>query len=101
MEGVQEMTADHFAAEAMAADMDRWIIFDAERIDLEEVTEQFERWLKDNQPSQILRYQLVKLFTLLERFNHQGVRFFSNELMLGKKSKKYGVIEPYFFQIKC
>ncbi len=52
MEGVQEMTAEHFAAEALAADMDEWITFDARRRSEEE----FEPWLKSNLPSETFRW---------------------------------------------
>ena len=56
MEGVKEMTAEHFAAEAMAADMAKWIVFNTRKINPAEVTEQLEQWLKDNQPSETYRY---------------------------------------------
>ncbi|XP_068164035.1 UPF0696 protein C11orf68 homolog [Antennarius striatus] len=44
--------ADTYAAEAMAADMDPWIVFDARRTPRSE----FDSWLESNRPSQVYRY---------------------------------------------
>lgn len=46
------LTAQDYAAEAMAADMDPWIVFDARKTPRAE----FDRWLESNRPSQVLRY---------------------------------------------
>ncbi|XP_061769812.1 UPF0696 protein C11orf68 homolog [Nerophis ophidion] len=45
-------TADTYAAEAMAADMDPWIVFDSSRTPKSE----FDAWLESNRPSQVCRY---------------------------------------------
>ncbi|KAL4613035.1 hypothetical protein GN956_G23329 [Arapaima gigas] len=52
MESPGVLTADKYAAEAMAADMDPWIEFDARKTPRAE----FESWLKSNRPSQVMRY---------------------------------------------
>ena len=57
MEGVQEMTAEQFAAEAMAADMAQWIVFNASEVNAQVLTEQLEQWLSDNPPSKTYRYK--------------------------------------------
>ncbi|CAL8384147.1 unnamed protein product [Arctogadus glacialis] len=44
--------ADGFAAEAMAADLDPWIVFDSRKTPKAE----FEDWLESNRPSQVSRY---------------------------------------------
>ncbi|XP_054608661.1 UPF0696 protein C11orf68 homolog isoform X2 [Dunckerocampus dactyliophorus] len=44
--------ADTYAAEAMAADMDPWIVFDTRRTPKSE----FDDWLESNRPSQVCRY---------------------------------------------
>lgn len=44
--------AETYAAEAMAADMDPWIVFDARRTPRSE----FDAWLESNRPSQVYRY---------------------------------------------
>ncbi|XP_029381965.1 UPF0696 protein C11orf68 homolog [Echeneis naucrates] len=44
--------ADIYAAEAMAADMDHWIVFDSRRTPRSE----FDGWLESNRPSQVQRY---------------------------------------------
>ncbi|KAM4611937.1 UPF0696 protein C11orf68 homolog [Polymixia lowei] len=44
--------AENYAAEAMAADMDPWIVFDSRRTPRAE----FDGWLESNRPSQISRY---------------------------------------------
>ena len=60
MEGVQEMTAEQFAAEAMAADMAEWIVFNARKVNAETMTEELEQWLSDNPPSKTYRYKYSK-----------------------------------------
>ncbi|XP_018590262.2 UPF0696 protein C11orf68 homolog [Scleropages formosus] len=45
-------SAEIYAAESMAADMDPWIKFDA----LKTPRAEFEGWLKSNRPSQVMRY---------------------------------------------
>ena len=57
MEGVQEMTAEQFAAEAMAADMAQWIVFNARKVNAQVMTEQLDQWLSDNPPSRTYRYK--------------------------------------------
>ncbi|XP_053715253.1 UPF0696 protein C11orf68 homolog [Synchiropus splendidus] len=47
-----EFGAERYAAEAMAADMDPWIIFDARRTPRSE----FDSWLESNRPSQVSRF---------------------------------------------
>ncbi|XP_047445829.1 UPF0696 protein C11orf68 homolog [Mugil cephalus] len=44
--------SDTYAAEAMAADMDPWIVFDSRRTPRSE----FDYWLESNRPSQVQRY---------------------------------------------
>ncbi|KAK0151293.1 UPF0696 protein C11orf68 [Merluccius polli] len=44
--------ADGYAAEAMAADLDPWIVFDSRRTPRAE----FDDWLESNRPSQVSRY---------------------------------------------
>ncbi|XP_031440895.1 UPF0696 protein C11orf68 homolog isoform X1 [Clupea harengus] len=46
-------TAQDYAAQAMAADMDPWIVFDARKTPRAE----FDRWLESNRPSQVSRYE--------------------------------------------
>ena len=58
MEVVEGMTAEQFAAEAMAADMAEWVVFDARKIPSEEMTELLGKWLSDNPPSHTYRYSL-------------------------------------------
>ena len=60
MEGVQEMTAEQFAAEAMAADMAEWIVFNTRKVNAETMTEELEQWLSDNSPSKTYRYKYSK-----------------------------------------
>ncbi|XP_026208520.1 UPF0696 protein C11orf68 homolog [Anabas testudineus] len=45
-------TAETYAAEAMAADMDPWIVFDSKRTPRSE----FDGWLESNRPSQVSRF---------------------------------------------
>ncbi|CAJ1086619.1 UPF0696 protein C11orf68 homolog [Xyrichtys novacula] len=45
-------TAETYAAEAMAADMDPWIVFDSRRTPRSE----FDSWLESNRPSQVCRF---------------------------------------------
>lgn len=49
----QSKTAEHWAAEAMAADMDRWIIYSQQYA--EETGESLEDWLLKYRPSQVSR----------------------------------------------
>uniref|UniRef100_A0A1A8KK70 Chromosome 11 open reading frame 68 n=1 Tax=Nothobranchius kuhntae TaxID=321403 RepID=A0A1A8KK70_NOTKU len=51
-EGETLFMAEAFAAEAMAADMDPWIVFDSRRTPRSE----FEGWLESNRPSQVYRF---------------------------------------------
>ncbi|KAF7214554.1 UPF0696 protein C11orf68 homolog [Nothobranchius furzeri] len=51
-EGETPFMAEAFAAEAMAADMDPWIVFDSRRTPRSE----FEGWLESNRPSQVYRF---------------------------------------------
>lgn len=44
--------SDTYAAEAMAADMEHWIVFDSRRTPRSE----FDAWLESNRPSQVYRY---------------------------------------------
>ncbi|XP_039625103.1 UPF0696 protein C11orf68 homolog isoform X2 [Polypterus senegalus] len=44
--------ADNYAAEAMAADMDPWIVFDARKTPKAE----FDDWLETNRPSRVCRF---------------------------------------------
>lgn len=44
--------AETYAAQAMAADMDPWIVFDSRRTPRSE----FDGWLESNRPSQVYRY---------------------------------------------
>lgn len=46
------LTAESYAAEAMAADMDPWIVFDSRRTPRSE----FDGWLASNRPSQVSRF---------------------------------------------
>ncbi|XDV19582.1 hypothetical protein PO909_025028 [Leuciscus waleckii] len=48
----EQLSAEDYAAEAMAADMDPWIIFDARKTPRAE----FSGWLESNRPSQVSRY---------------------------------------------
>lgn len=48
----ETLSAEDYAAEAMAADMDPWIVFDARRTPRAE----FSGWLESNRPSQVSRY---------------------------------------------
>ncbi|XP_077083472.1 UPF0696 protein C11orf68 homolog [Siphateles boraxobius] len=48
----EQLSAKDYAAEAMAADMDPWIIFDARKTPRAE----FSGWLESNRPSQVSRY---------------------------------------------
>lgn len=49
-------TAEEFAAEAMAADMDEWIVFDPANFDgAGNLEEAFQDWLQNNQPSDLSR----------------------------------------------
>uniref|UniRef100_A0A1A8G7N4 Chromosome 11 open reading frame 68 n=1 Tax=Nothobranchius korthausae TaxID=1143690 RepID=A0A1A8G7N4_9TELE len=50
--GEAPFTAEAFAAEAMAADNDPWIVFDSRRTPRSE----FEGWLESNRPSQVYRF---------------------------------------------
>ena len=68
MEGVQEMTAEQFAAEAMAADMAQWIVFDATKVNAPTMTEQLEEWLSDNLPSKTYRYKCPKKLAGMDNF---------------------------------
>ncbi|KAJ8405403.1 hypothetical protein AAFF_G00318760 [Aldrovandia affinis] len=52
MENAEPLSAENYAAEAMAADMDPWIIFDARKTPRAE----FEGWLESNRPSLVSRY---------------------------------------------
>lgn len=45
-------SAESYAAEAMAADMDPWIVFDSRRTPRSE----FDGWLESNRPSQVYRF---------------------------------------------
>lgn len=45
-------SAETYAAEAMAADMDPWIVFDSRKTPRSE----FDSWLESNRPSQVYRY---------------------------------------------
>lgn len=51
-EADHSFTSDLYAAEAMAADMDPWIVFDSRRTPRSE----FDDWLQSNRPSQISRF---------------------------------------------
>lgn len=51
-EGSPAFPAERYAAEAMAADMDPWIIFDSRRTPRSE----FDDWLESNRPSQVHRH---------------------------------------------
>lgn len=46
------LTAENYAAEAMAADMDPWIKFDSRKTPRAE----FDSWLESNKPSQVKRF---------------------------------------------
>lgn len=48
----EHLSAEDYAAEAMAADMDPWIIFDARQTPCAE----FSGWLESNRPSQVSRH---------------------------------------------
>ncbi|RVE60195.1 hypothetical protein OJAV_G00178520 [Oryzias javanicus] len=48
----ENFAADHYAAEAMAADMDPWITFDCGKTPRSE----FDAWLESNRPSQVHRF---------------------------------------------
>ncbi|KAL0189803.1 hypothetical protein M9458_016902 [Cirrhinus mrigala] len=48
----EHLSAEDYAAEAMAADMDPWIVFDARKTPRAE----FSSWLESNRPSQVSRY---------------------------------------------
>ncbi|KAM3857839.1 UPF0696 protein C11orf68 homolog [Diretmus argenteus] len=52
VESPDQFTAETYAAESLAADMDPWIVFDSRRTPRAE----FEGWLETNRPSQILRF---------------------------------------------
>ncbi|KAM9836675.1 UPF0696 protein C11orf68 homolog isoform 1-T2 [Aulostomus maculatus] len=54
VEGEMEtrFAAETYAAEAMAADMDPWIVFDSRKTPRSE----FDGWLESNRPSQVCRY---------------------------------------------
>ncbi|KAJ8281835.1 hypothetical protein COCON_G00043540 [Conger conger] len=52
MENAEPLSAEKYAAEAMAADMAPWIVFDACKTPRAE----FEGWLESNRPSQVSRY---------------------------------------------
>ena len=56
----QSKTAEHWAAEAMAADMDRWIIYSQQYA--EETGESLEDWLLKYRPSQVSRWNTVSFF---------------------------------------
>uniref|UniRef100_A0A671PLY7 Chromosome 11 open reading frame 68 n=1 Tax=Sinocyclocheilus anshuiensis TaxID=1608454 RepID=A0A671PLY7_9TELE len=47
----EHLSAEDYAAEAMAADMDPWIVFDARKTPRAE----FSSWLESNRPSQVSR----------------------------------------------
>lgn len=51
-EGDSPFAAETYAAEAMAADMDPWIVFDSRRTPRSE----FDDWLESNRPSQVHRH---------------------------------------------
>ncbi|XP_075999801.1 UPF0696 protein C11orf68 homolog [Genypterus blacodes] len=51
-ETTESFPAETFAAEAMAADMDPWIVFDSRRTPRSE----FDAWLESNSPSQVCRF---------------------------------------------
>lgn len=48
----EHLSAEDYAAEAMAADMDPWIVFDARKTPRAE----FSGWLESNRPSQVSRH---------------------------------------------
>ncbi|XP_036404485.1 UPF0696 protein C11orf68 homolog [Megalops cyprinoides] len=52
VENPEAFSAENYAAEAMAADMDPWIVFDARKTPRAE----FEGWLESNRPSLVSRY---------------------------------------------
>ncbi|XP_043929712.1 UPF0696 protein C11orf68 homolog [Protopterus annectens] len=52
MEKEERFPAEDYAAEALAADMDPWVIFDARKTPRAE----FEDWLDTNRPSRVCRY---------------------------------------------
>lgn len=49
---VETPSAETYAAESMAADMDPWIVFDSRRTPRSE----FDAWLETNRPSQVCRF---------------------------------------------
>ncbi|XP_006002518.1 UPF0696 protein C11orf68 homolog [Latimeria chalumnae] len=51
-DGAEHFPAEDYAAEAMAADMDPWLVFDARKTPRAE----FEDWLETNRPSRVCRY---------------------------------------------
>lgn len=52
VENPEPLSAESYAAEAMAADMDPWIVFDARKTPKAE----FDSWLETNRPSQVGRF---------------------------------------------
>ncbi|XP_010886213.1 UPF0696 protein C11orf68 homolog [Esox lucius] len=48
----EPLSAESYAAEAMAADMEPWIVFDSRKTPRAE----FDRWLETNRPSQVRRF---------------------------------------------
>ncbi|KAJ8350592.1 hypothetical protein SKAU_G00257220 [Synaphobranchus kaupii] len=52
MENAEPLSAEKYAAEAMAADMDPWIVFDARKTPRAE----FDGWLESNRPSLVSRH---------------------------------------------
>ncbi|KAL0970401.1 hypothetical protein UPYG_G00241430 [Umbra pygmaea] len=52
VENPEPLSAESYAAEAMASDMDPWITFDSRKTPRAE----FEGWLETNRPSQVLRF---------------------------------------------
>uniref|UniRef100_A0A3P9I1P0 Chromosome 11 open reading frame 68 n=1 Tax=Oryzias latipes TaxID=8090 RepID=A0A3P9I1P0_ORYLA len=48
----ENFASDHYAAEALATDMDPWIIFDCRKTPKSE----FDAWLESNRPSQVRRF---------------------------------------------
>ena len=48
-------TSDDLAAEALAADMDEWIVFDPRDFSTEQMMHCFHDWLLQNQPSEVSR----------------------------------------------
>ncbi len=49
-------SSDDLAAEALAADMDAWLVFDPRRFATQEMVLCFREWLHENQPSEISRW---------------------------------------------